>query len=223
MKLVNTKFGIELNLPENNVRVLVVENPTVLSALIQELRCAVSAGESEWVLSDSNDILPMEKVADLVIDPWSLDLNGKRIKSKLLHYLTDIAQDIHYEEFIKTRGRLFQYLELISESSSYSLSYNEEFENADLLKWLDVRLDVEAETFLERVVEYVKILGSLCGIRVVFFWGLHAILSPDELQLLYREASYQKVSLVMIESQQGQTLEGEKYTVIDGDCCVISF
>jgi CRISPR-associated protein Csn2 len=223
MKLVNTRIGIELDLPENNVGVFVVESPAVLSGLMQELRCAVSTGESEWVLSDSNGILQMEKVADLVIDPWSLDLNGKWIKSKLVHYLTGMAQDMYYEDFLKTRGQLFQYIELISEASSYPLSYNEEFENADLLKWLDVRLDVEAETFLERLVEYVKILGSLCGIRVVFFWGLHAILSSDELQLLYREASYQKVSLVLIESQQGQVLEGEKYTIIDSDCCVISF
>lgn len=222
MKLVNAKLGLALELNENEVNVMVVENPAVLAEVLQGLREASMTGESDWVLSSDN-ILQMEKKTALILDPWSVDINGKTVRTKLLRYLTEIAQDEFYDEFLQLRGNIVQYMEKIAESSSYALSYREDFENSDILKWMDISIDTEAVTFQERLAEYLKLLGSLCGIQVVFFWGLHDIMSKDDLQSLYREAFYRKIALVLLESHQTERLSQEKITVVDKDCCIITF
>ncbi len=222
MKLVNAKYGLSLELHENEANVLVVENPAALAELLQGLREATLTGESDWVLS-SDKILPLEKKAVLIMDPWSVDINGKTVRTKLLRYLIDVAQEAHYDEFLQLRGDIVRYMEKIAESSSYTLSYREDFENTDILKWVEVGIDTDAETFEERLTEYLKLLGSLCGIQVVFFWGLHDIVGRSELQSLYQEAFYRKICLVLLESHQTERLEQEKMTIIDKDCCVITF
>lgn len=222
MKLINEKYELTLELNENETNVLVVENPSVLAELLQGLREAIMTGESDWILS-SDKILPMEKCAVLIMDPWSADINGKLIKTRLFRYLTEIAQEEHYDEFLQLRGKMAQYIERIAESSPYALSYREDFENSDILKWMEVCIDTKAESFEEHLTEYLKLLGSLCGIRVVFFWGLHDIVGKDELQSLYQESFYRKICLVLLESHQTEKMDQEKFTVIDRDCCVITF
>lgn len=222
MKLVNAKLGLTLELNENEANVLVVENPYVLSELLHGLHEATLTGESDWLLS-ADKVLPIERKAVLIMDPWSVDMNGKMIKTRLLRYLTEVAQDEHYDDFLRLRGEIVRYIERIAESSAYALSYRDDFENLDILKWVDVAIDTEAETLEERLTEYLKLLGSLCSIQVVFFWGLHDIVGKNELQSLYQEAIYRKICLVLLESHQTKRLERENFTIIDKDCCVITF
>lgn len=82
-------------------------------------------------------------------------------------------------------------------------------------------MDSDAGTFLERVVQYLRILSDLCRIRVVFFLNLKAFLKEKELRELYKEAAYCKIQLVLIESVMRDKMKEEDICIIDRDMCII--
>ena len=86
---------------------------------------------------------------------------------------------------------------------------------------MKVSLENEAESFLEKIVQYLRILSALCRVRVVFFLQLKAFLKEEELRELYKEAAYCKIQLVLIESVMRDKIEMEDICIIDRDMCII--
>ena len=77
------------------------------------------------------------------------------------------------------------------------------------------------DIFLIRMIEFIKVMTCLCGISLFCFYNLKSYLSEDELLLFYKEADYNKVSLLLIESFESKQLDVEHITIIDKDLCVI--
>ena len=86
-----------MELCENQINVIVVESPEVLTEYVSELKCQISGEEGQFVLSDK-DICRIDKMMEMVIDPWTIDFNSKRIKTKLLQLVKEEADEYFYEQ-----------------------------------------------------------------------------------------------------------------------------
>ena len=76
MKLVNAITGLSIELCENQVNVIVVESPEVLTTYISEIKRQISGEEGQFVLSDK-DVCRIDKMMEIIIDPWTIDFNSR--------------------------------------------------------------------------------------------------------------------------------------------------
>ena len=100
MKLVCASFGLEMELLENYVTVLVVENAGYLTEIVSSLKKQSDGEEGIFVLVENDKIEKIDKKLALVIDPFSISVNERKIINKLYTKLGEIAPD-YFEDKAK--------------------------------------------------------------------------------------------------------------------------
>lgn len=221
MKLVHAEYGIEIKLEENQISVLVVESPEKLSELIQELYQSKQNGNGKFLLSEADKLLNMGKLMELVVDPFAVDINEKRILQKLYQEIEAQVLEQLALETAEIQSRIITYLEKITEKNIYPVMYDVEENVLGLMKIYNVRLETESASLLEKLVEYFKLLHQLCKIEVVVCVNLKSYLSETELCQLYEAVFYEKIALILLENVQREKVEGERICIIDRDWCII--
>lgn len=210
-----------MDLCENQVNVIAIESPEVLAEYISELKRQISGEDGQFVLSDK-DICRIDKMMEIVIDPWTIDFNSKRIKTKLLQLVKEEADEYFYDSFIETKGMICQYAENLLDKMMYSVSYDMNIDTMSLIKFLDVKVDIQTDKLIDSIIEYIKLLHDLCKIEVVVLVNIKTYLSKKELLYLYQEALYQKVHLILLEATLTEQIDYETIVIIDTDRCVIN-
>lgn len=223
MKLVHPDYLFQINMQESFITKLVIENPKVFSAVVQELMQQIEGGEGRFVLSDNNEIIEISENVFYIIDPFSLDINQKKVLTKIYSLLKD--EIISTELFLKT-NQLFSemklYMEEIIEIVDYPLTYLDEIDINMFFKFMNVRVESLDGDILEQLIDYIKIMQQVLGYSVVVLINIKAYLETSEIVQLYKFASYQKISLIMIESNEdGDGIADERVYIIDKDCCEI--
>lgn len=222
MKFTYSEYGIELEVAENQVNVLVAESPQFFAHLIQVFYEEKQSSTGRLVLSEKDKILSLSKTMEIIVNPFCVDPNERRIMQKLYQELCAETQE---DFFIKTgelHSCIVSYLEELSVSVPYHVTFDIEENVPNLLKAYNVRLETDGVSLLERLVEYLKLLHQLCKIQVVIFVNLKTYFSQDELEELYKFAFYEKLFFVLIENTEKPKLKEEKICIIDTDGCIIN-
>lgn len=221
MKLVHAEYGIEIELKENQISVLVVESPEKLSELIQELYLSRQGGEGKFLLSEADKLLNMGKFLELVVNPFAIGVNEKRIVQKLYQEIESQVQEQLVLETAEIHSRLISYLEEIAGKVTYPVIFDLEQNVLGLMKTYNVRLETESITMLEKLVEYFRLLHQLCRVEVIVCVNLKSYLSEVELRQLYETVFYEKIALILLENVQREKVDGERICIMDRDWCII--
>lgn len=220
MKLVNSKYGLDIEFIENSVNVLVLENPMFMSDVIQDIISQENGMDGNFVLSDEQNI-KFEKDVMLITDPFHIDFNNKKIMNKLYSQLVDISKDL-VEEYNDINKTIVEVLEKISDGINYNcINYNLEFDWKELYKLYNVRIEERYESLEEKLVEYMKILSGIMKPKLVIFLNLKMYLGQEHMEDLVLSSFYNKVPLLLIESNEGYKLKNERKFIIDKDRCLI--
>ena len=222
MKLVHAEYGIKIELTENQIPVLVIESPEKFSELIQELYLSKQGGEGKFLLSEADKLLNMGKLLELVVNPFAIDVNEKRIVQKLYQEIESQVQEQLVLETAEIHSKLISYLEEIAGKITYPVAFDLEENVLGLMKTYNLRLETGSITLLEKLVEYFKLLHQLCRIEVIVCANLKSYLSEHELRQLYEAVFYEKISLILLENVQRERVEGERICIMDKDWCIIN-
>lgn len=223
MKFIYPEYGIELELVENQVNVLVAESPHFFSHLVQIFYEEKQSGTGRLVLSEKDKILPLSKTMEIIVNPFCIDPNERRIMQKLYQELCAETQEaFFYKDMENFNSCIVSYLEELSVSVPYHVTFDIEENVPNLFKAYNVRLETDGVSLLERLAEYLKLLHQLCKIQVIIFVNLKTYFSQDELEELYKFAFYEKLFLVLIENREKPKLKEEKVCIIDADGCIIN-
>lgn len=221
MKLVHAEYGIEIELKENQIPVLVIESPEKFSELIQELYLSKQGEEGKFLLSEADKLLNMGKFLELVVNPFAIDVNEKRIVQKLYQEMEAQVQEQLVLETAEIHSRLISYLEEIAGKVTYPVIFDLEQNVLGLMKTYNVRLETESITMLEKLVEYFRLLHQLCRVEVIVCVNLKSYLSEVELRQLYETVFYEKLALILLENVQREKVDGERICIMDRDWCII--
>lgn len=82
MKLVYPDYTYQMNFIEGKVNVVVIENTSEFRHLIEEILMQIDGNDGRFVLSDNKEILKIPNNIQCIIDPFSLELNNKKILGK---------------------------------------------------------------------------------------------------------------------------------------------
>ena len=73
----------------------------------------------------------------------------------------------------------------------------------------------------EKLEEYIKILAQIVCPKLVIFLNLKAFLEKEEMENLMKICFYNKVTILLIESEERYSLDNEKMFIIDKDRCLV--
>lgn len=221
MRLTNSELNLQLELQENEVTVLILENPVVFSEAIVSLMRAQTGEETDFVLSDCQKILSFAKEMEMITDPFLLDLNNRKVLQRLYKEWSTEANELT-EEKARINTLIVDVLnELQMRSFCGDVTFNLELSWEDIFKLYQVCFEKEYSSILEKLISYLKIVSGLLGIHVLVLVNVKTYLTKSELEQFYAMAFYCKVHLILLENREGERMEQEKVYIVDRDRCLI--
>lgn len=223
MKLVHPLLSNAIQFKEDLVNVLVIEKKTVFSSFIQEMLGQWQTGEGKFVLSDNEREYSLKKVVEVIDNPFSVDINSKKIIAGVINTLQNISEWEDY--FFQTKEVLCHidsYLALLVEESSYPILVDN-LEVSALLKGANVHMETETQNLLEKLVDYMKAVSEFLHINHFLFVNLCLYLDEKELDDFLLMVRYEKYQVLLLETLCPTKKENVQYTIIDTDLCEISY
>lgn len=224
MKIINKNWQRKIEIEENMIYTLVFENKKYYRENIKELISQHKGNEGNFIYSNDNKEISFEKSSYIITDIFNIEINSKKILTKIYNSLIKqiIDDTVEYNE-LTTHIRV--YFEKLIFNSSFEVEQGEEIDINSLLKLGDFRIHIEEDDILEKFIKFLKVLVQLCGIKNIFVVGLHNIFTDEEIKEIYKEVCVNKISIINIEYQQFSNISGENYIekvyIFDKDNCEI--
>ena len=222
MKLVHFELSGALLDDKTNFTEWIIESPTLFSEYVIEMHSQIEGSEGRFVLSESDKIIALSKSAVIILNPLAVDINTRKVLNKLYSELSKYAKS--EQMYVKTSEflRLMQeYLLELEQCTEHNLEYDPEIDITSLLKSVNVHYETTNMDFLESLLQYVKILADIGGIKLFIFVNLRSYLTDNQMTKIIREMNYQNILGIFIENQTRENLEGVQTYVIDTDNCEI--
>lgn len=221
MKLINTMFDLEIEMNENEVCILSVESPVAYRKVLNDIWSQCNGYEGSFILSENNKELKIQKNVGYIYDPFAINLNDKKILSKLYQELSAQSEEMLQEDSILLRKMLIGYFDKLINTVPYDIIYKFDFEMLALIKALEIQIDTTEEKFIEKITQYMRVMQQLCGVNIFICLNLKYYFTEEELKLLYESVYYNKIHLIIIESIHTPHVHGEKCWILDKDLCII--
>lgn len=223
MMLAHPLFSEPLIFTEDAVNVILIENPPAFYSFVSELMSQIKGDEGNTVLSQDYTPIDLKTGMELVTDIFNIDMNQKRIIARMHSILSANATGSEmYVRTMETLGMLSVYLEELSKTVDFPVSCSDSLNVASLLKFAEVKPELECCGAAEKVADYIKLMQEFFSPLCFAFVNLKAYLNEDELESFYQFALYNKINLLLIESREAEIpLKYEKIRVIDRDLCEI--
>jgi len=224
MKIINKNWQRKIEIEENTIYTLVFENKKYYRENIKELISQHKGNEGNYIYSNDNKEISFEKSSYIITDIFNIEINSKKILTKIYNSLLKqiIDDTVEYNE-LTTHIRA--YFEKLIFNSSFEVEQGEEIDINSLLKLGDFRIHVEDDDIIEKFIKFLKVLVQLCGINIIFIVGLHNVFTDEEIKEIYKEVCVNKISIINIEYQQFDNLSDENYIekvyIFDKDNCEI--
>lgn len=224
MRLLHKEWKREIKIEENTIITLVVENKVAFRKYIKELIGMSQGKQGEFVLLENNKAVDSAKEVFTISDLNDLNINSKKITSKMQDELI-ITANSSFDELLKLKFEIISYFENLILDMPYDITQRGEIDTVALLKLggFKIDLDVDGIDYTEELSKYMEILTKLCGIKLVIAVGLNSYLSEDEYRELCKNLLLKKINIINIESEYKTKykIEKEKIYIIDEDNCEI--
>ncbi len=200
-----------------------IESPTLFSKVLSQWILSKNGCDKEWVLSDSGQVIEFVKKVNIIIDPYAIDINHRKIISKLYEI---VQQNINHSQMLiewrMLQNHICDFSRQIIDNVDYSLEINEEIEIKEILKIIDLKFGTEYQTLGEKILDYILLAHQVLKLDVFIFVNLRMYLESEELNLLAQKLMYEKIHLLLLEGfDRQEKFTNEKVVIVDKDYCVI--
>lgn len=223
MNLSFAKYGFNCEIKKEKINIISIENPCMLTDLLSNLWNQFVGKMGEVIISEREQEINVNKGVDLIMNPFSVNCNDKRIINNLLKEVQSVAFDKHYEKCELVNREIVLLLDEILSDIPYDLEHILEFDLIGLLKLYDLSIINDADTFLEKIINYMKVMHRVCQNEIFIFYGLRQYFNDVELKGLYQFIEYEHLICIIIEGQfLGKRNSLEECLIVDRDFCIIN-
>lgn len=219
MRLTYEKIGLDIKIVENQTNVLQIENPKIFIDIVQEF--FDNYKKEGFCIFEDGEELDKHKVVDFIYNPFDLRINDKKILSKLYSEISILAKEMLVREYQEFNSNLLEFVDKVIYCSEYDLEYVSEIEISEVLKLCNVKIKDKDNSFIERIIEYIRIISKLQYKTIFVFVNLKQFLMKEEIEELYKFSYYEKVSIILLENKQYDRIENENLYILDKDLCWI--
>ena len=221
MRLSCFDLCVDILFAENRINVLILEKPEIFTEFLERILRQCGGTESGLLLSEDDKKLSFDKHVTIVHSPMLLELNSKRIQNYLFQEMKSISDDFLFKEKESINSAIVNYLDNIEKRLPYPIRFDVELDAAALFKCYEVQLDFEPLSLLEKLLNYLQLEKMLCKTKLVILVNIKAYLEQSQIEELYKFAFYNKIQILLLESEEKGCLPNEKYYIIDKDRCLI--
>lgn len=225
MKLVQPDFFFPIDFKENQIETIVIEKPELFSDMVFQLKSHINGeGDFGWVLSAGNKLLDMEKTCEIIINPFDVDINNRKLQNALYEKLeTEINSTDNLFVWNELCGKMEKELQKFLEPMDYNITYSENIAIKDFLKLMKVCFQEDSVNYFEKLLDYMRLEQKILKVRLFVLVNIKGFLNLEQLHFLYQQSCYDKFQLLLIESymDEQKRIGGERVFIIDNDSCVI--
>ena len=190
-----------MELEENIVDKFVIENPRVMTdVILNTINDTKSDSKIILIENDGEDIASSKY--ELITSPFIISLNSKKILGSALKDIEASICENYFDKFQEINTDILNLLDQAVLNLSYDISFDCIKDIKDVIKICDITFEEKQLSLLEKITNYIKLESKILKLKCIIFVNLHDFLDDDEIMLLYKEAFYQKVQLIMIESRE---------------------
>ena len=224
MKIINNNWQRQIVLEDNLIHTIVFENKKYYRENILELIRQHKGYEGSFILSNNNKEVSFDKNSYFISDLFNIDINNKKIITKIYGELLKVVTD-DITEYNKITSYIREYFETLVFNNNLDLEYNDEIEANALLKLGDFKIQFEESNYLEKLIKFLKVLVELCNIKIIFIVGLYRVFLVEEVEKIYKEVCLNKINIINIESEYQNIKKSDCYNeivyIFDQDNCEI--
>lgn len=222
MKLVHADFSRQIEIRQQSAAQWVIESPALFAQYLQELYWQWEGQDGSFVLVDGNKELDFAKSVELIVNPFAVNLQDKRVVNKLYQELQTIAVgETMYQQTTEALHALHQYFYELEQQSPYMLTMNQSIDLAAIFKALGVQMECEDNTFFENLHLYIRVLAELLGKKLIVFVQIGRYFTLLQRTQLQETAAHHDIALLFIETQELDYANGIPKYIIDSDGCEI--
>ena len=221
MRFYNKEYNLEIVFIENVIVDIVCENKKAFGSMILDLISETASQDGAWILSENEDELSISKFVEIIVNPFEVTCNDKKIINAIYKELKSII-DLNYPElYAKANSEMIEMIDAAVMDVPYQLEYELDGALENIFKIYSIRFDEKYTSLLDRVISYMKNAHQVLHKKIFVFVNLKSFMEDSEIQMLYEAAKYEKVFLIMLESQDNPKLNDENKMIIDKDLCII--
>jgi len=214
-------FNINENIDEITNYLLIVENKKLLYKLLKDMGNGCIYEEMIQIYDENNRKLKNLDYIDFIPSIISIDINNKKNINALIRQIKK-----NFGENIKTSiGVLNNYLKELFNNIRLEIPFpiieDIDLEDDDIIKLMNIKIDDNDVSLLERINSYIQVSYELRGIKIYIFYGLFSLLESNEIETLLKNCKYYDIILVDIENFDIQNQTCFDKLILDQDICLI--
>jgi len=222
LKLVIKSFNLIVELEENIVDIFVIENPRVMTDVVSDTINNAKSDSKILLIENDGEDIPSAKY-ELITSPFIISLNSKKILGSAVKDIETSICENYFDKFQEINTDILNLLDQAILDLPYDISFDCIKDIKDVIKICDITFQEKQLSLLEKITNYIKLESKILKLKCIIFVNLHNFLDDEEIMLLYKEAFYQKVQLILIESHEGKKKSCERVHIIDKTQCIIEY
>lgn len=222
MRLVFNQCNLEIQIDEGELAGICIENPAMFRSFTENLWNQANGIDGEICLSNGDKSLKLNKDCGIVFNPYSVDVNEKKIISHIYSEIQEIVNQDYFDKRNEINSNIVSMLDKIDDRLPYSLGYSLELDVTQLLKMYGVKVEMQDTALIDRVVNYIKLSHQVLGTAVFVFVHFKDYYTAEELSRFIEMVKYEQISVLMVENVVDlEETSGEKWWIVDRDLCII--
>ena len=174
------------------------------------------------ITMDKIKYLDMDIYCMFIPNIFDLNLNSKRNINALYKLLKNMYYDNLKNDIDLLQTKAKEIVSKISLDFDIELVMNNTINEDDLFKAMDLRFSDDDNTPVAKFIKFVLVSYELTKIRTFFVLNLHSFFETDELNAIYHDLDYKKITIVDIETTNNfSKSNNESIFLIDKDLCLI--
>lgn len=221
MKMVHKEIDKQIDFAENPIWRLIIEEPTEFYKLVSELNRQMKGEDGCFVLSESGNMLELEKSCLLIYDFYNFSLNNAKTDKLISTHIINIMREMDIiQPLVQMNKSLIEINDKILENIGLPITFEAELTIEKLVKISEFSIE-EEQTLLGKILTYIDIMIELKNIKCVVFVGIEQVLSFQDIETLIREMKYKNICLLLIESRESGNSLDIGQIIVDKDLCII--
>ena len=222
MKLVHPEISGQVMADTKKPCLWVIESPSRLSKVLQELIMQVDGREGNFVLSEKEKECNISKCVELIVNPFTVNINDKKILTRLYSELSELAYGENmYLLTQEVLAKLQSYVFKIEQESAYVLGMDENIDISAVWKLLGVKFENYADDFFENIIQYVKVITEVLKKKLIVFVNIGSYLTETQMDALIKVSIYEEIPMLFIENMERTFSKEVTRYIIDSDECEI--
>lgn len=225
MKLKIECLENDIFIDEGIINVIEIENRVYFYKIVNSfnnLKNGIYTDEIR-LYDNSNEEINLNNKLELLIDYFNINLNTKKNLNLIYKYITDNINDLINLELLKIDKKITSIFKKILTDIEIPIDINHDFNIDNYYKILSPSIKLH-NSILDNLMLLIDMEEIFSFNKLLVFVNLKQYLIESELTEFYKYVLYNKVNIILIESNTCKNLnEYEKKLIIDNDLfeCVI--